>query len=219
MSAAFDRISSLGLTLAALAIAAVVVHKEFTVSPAAAQKSAPPTYLPDWTSLLASGRVIGNANAPVKVIEFGDFECPFCRISDSLYRKVSKKFGDRVALIFIHYPLRTHKFATLAAYASECAAAQGRFAALHDKLYDEQDSLGLKSWGTFANEAAVPDTVLFNQCLKGSAGMPNVQTGLAAGNRIQVHATPTVLINGWRFSLPPTEQQFDSAIVALSKAQ
>src|SRR6185312_4288188 len=213
-----ERVLSGVLTLSAAVIAVALAHREFgrSTGRGAPNTNTPPSYVKNWNTLLQVGELVGSADAPVKVIEFGDFECPFCRRSDSLYRVAASKFGQSVALIFVHFPLGIHRFAVPAARASECAARQGRFAAFHDKLYDRQDSLGLKTWTSFAVDAGVPDTAAFGACVQDVKPVSQIQAGLDAGKRFNVNSTPPVLVNGWRFQYPPNGEQLDSIIAAFS---
>ncbi len=85
----------------------------------------------------------GNANAPVTLEEFGDFECPSCGTYSVELKKIESEFGDRLRVIFREYPLypTPHKHALIAAQAAEAAGLQGRFWEMHDKLYENQ-----KAW-------------------------------------------------------------------------
>jgi protein-disulfide isomerase len=211
-----ERVLSVVLTVAAAAIAITFVHRQLqTPARPVAVAAQPPQYLPAWRTLIGAGIIVGDTAARVKVIEFGDFECPFCRTSDSIYRDVKKRFGREVALVFIHYPLRMHRFAMPAARAAECANDQGRFGELHDVIYDKQDSLGLKSWASYARDAGVPDTARFARCAAAVALMPRVDAGLALGKKVGVRGTPTVIVNGWRYSAPPQAEEFVRVIGAL----
>jgi protein-disulfide isomerase len=216
MSSFADRVTSTTLAIAAIVIAATYAHREFAPQRARRAPAAAPTYVSDWQRLLPGSLVVGDSSAPIKILEFADFECPFCRNADSVYRQVKKTYGRRVALYFLHFPLGIHRFAMPAARAAECAAAEGRFGAFHDALYDKQDSLGLKSWGSFAADAGISDTTSFARCAHGTAVLPRVQWDISQANRLQVTGTPTVLVNGWRFSAPPSFDQLDSTIQALS---
>jgi len=83
---------------------------------------------------------------------------------------------------------------------------------MYDRLYDGQDSLGLKSWASFALSAGVRDTSRFNRCVT-QPGVPSqIQAGLDAGARLGVRATPTIVVNGWRFARPPTPIELSKAI-------
>lgn len=211
-----DRVASIALTAAAVIIAGTFAHREFSSQTPRAIPDGPPKYVSDWRSLLTAGEVIGDSAAPFKIIEFGDFECPFCRAADTVFRALGREHGSRVTLIFVHFPLTMHRFAMPAALAAECAATQQRFAAFHDLLYAKQDSLGLKSWTSFAADAGVPDTLRFQNCLRESKSNPVVAAGIAAGRRLGVEGTPTVLLNGWRFPRPPSLAELDSAIRSIA---
>jgi protein-disulfide isomerase len=214
----FERLSSGLLTVSAVAIAFTFAHREFGGRPEGqAPVMGPPTYVADWQSLVRIGHAIGDSLAPIKVVEFGDFECPFCRSADTLVRRVMRSRKSSVSLIFVDYPLRMHRFALPAARAAECAASQGRFSAFHDRLFERQDSLGLKTWVSFAEDAGVRDTAAFARCVTATSAVPFVQAGLAAGDRLGIRGTPTFLINGWRLASPPSSgQQLDSLITALA---
>jgi protein-disulfide isomerase len=86
-----------------------------------------------------------------------------------------------------------------AARASDCAAAQGRFVAYHDALFARQDSIGLVAWSRFAAAADVRDLPAFQACAADSAPSPRIDSDVAAGKRLRVTGTPTLLINGLRF--------------------
>jgi protein-disulfide isomerase len=158
MKTHLDRVLSVILTLAAASIAVAFVHREFAAPSAVRGPAAARTRVKGWTDLLKDGVFIGDTAATVKIVEFGDFECPFCRRADSVFRIVKQKYGAEVALVYVHYPLPMHRFAIPAARAAECAGEQDRFAEMHDALFSKQDSLGLKSWMSFASETAIRDT-------------------------------------------------------------
>jgi protein-disulfide isomerase len=217
MSDKLDRFLSGVLALAAVLIAVALVHREFygRRPPSTPLAAGPPVYLENWKSLLDSGAVIGDVTAAVKVIEFGDFECPFCRVFDSTFHAVAKPFGKAVALDFIEFPLRMHRFAMPAARAAECAGDQGKFAEYHDRLYQRQDSFGLRPWSAYAVDAGVPDTLRFSRCAHDTAAVRRIRAGAAVGRSLSVHATPTVIVNGWRFSTPPEADELARVITAL----
>lgn len=210
-----ERLPDIILSVAAIGIAITFAHREFSAGSRAARPSAP-TFVRNWTQLVPIGDIIGSQNAPVKIVEFGDFECPFCKAEDSVYRQVARAHGSSVALVFVHFPLHFHRFAMPAARAAECAAAQGRFAQFHDLLYDLQDSLGLKSWSSYARDASIQDTLEFGDCIRSSHEFERIEAGVDAAKRFNIHGTPTVLVNGWQFPAPPDVHQLDSAIAVLT---
>ena len=201
-----DRVLSVAITVAAIATAAAVVHREFAPHRPAVATIAPPKFDPQWRTLLPAGHLVtGDAASPAQVVEFGDFECPFCRRFEASFQVASQRFGNRVALWFIDFPLDIHRFAQPAAHAAECAARLGAFDSMARVLFAKQDSFGLKPWGSYAAEAGVRDSPGFDACMRDTSSLAMVAAGRAAGTRAGVTATPTILINGWRYAEPPSD--------------
>jgi protein-disulfide isomerase len=149
----------------------------------------------------------------VKIAEFADFECPACKHFESTLKSVLASYpANRVSLVFVHFPLRQHRFASIAARAAECAAPGGRFATFHDLLFAKQDSLGLKSWGSFGFEVGIRDSARFSRCVAGTEVVSRIAAGEGIGKRLEIHATPTVMVNGWRFPRPPSETELKNLI-------
>ena len=202
------------VTLAAVVVAAAVGRREFfpSVAGVTAAASVAPRQVDEWRAVAALGRRTGRPDAPVTVVEFADFECPFCkRFHEDALKPVLRAMADSIAFVFVHFPLPGHRFAAPAAKAAECAADQGRFSEFADALYARQDSLGLKTWDSFATDARVADLKAFRDCVAGSES-PRVDSGLTVGKRIGVAGTPTVLVNGWLAPMPPTDSALRAAI-------
>jgi protein-disulfide isomerase len=217
MSQRLESVLSTVLTLSAVVIATVLVRREFfpQQTVVAATPGAPPQFVPKWRAMLADGVRRGNTNAPVTIVEFMDLECPFCRALNERVKAAEQKFGDSLAVVVVHFPIQGHRFAKLAAQAAECADAQHAFFSFFDLALSKQDSLGLKSWGSYASEAGVPDTLAFHSCLGRSAPAPRIEQGLTLGKQFGVQATPTVLINGWRLSQPPDDAELSRIISSI----
>ena len=160
-----------------------------------------PTALRNWTRFADAGLRIGNPAAPVTIVEFSDFQCPACRgLAEQLETVRARHPGD-VSILYRHYPLtQIHPFARQAALAAECAAEQHRFPEFHDALFRAQDSIGTTSWSTFAERAQVADIAAFARCVRTEAHAARISQDLNAGRELEVEATPTVLINGKRFT-------------------
>ena len=148
-----------------------------------------------------------------------DLECPACRAFHRALGSVLAAHSKDVSAVFVHYPLAQHRFAMAAARAVECAAAVGQFAQLVASFYDKQDSLGLKSWGSYAREAHIRDTTSIAKCATSSARVARVEAGLAYGNRIGVQFTPTIIINGWRLAGTPSQLELERIVQALLKGE
>lgn len=215
MVRSLERVLSLLLGLAGIVMAGVVVRREVLASnaPAAASGREPPRWIDTWQAIAANGTLIGGPGAPVVVTEFADLECPFCKLfHDGPLSVASRRYGSRVAVRFIHFPIQAHRFASTAARAAECAGAIGRFGDFVDAVYAKQDSLGLKSWASYGRDAGVPDTLGFEQCSRGNIPLRRIDDQRAAGERLGIRGTPTIMVNGWLFSAPPAESTFIRAI-------
>ena len=204
------------VTLAAAGTGAAMVHREFFKQPIAVNRAdAPSVYLPNWRELVAAVRLVGDSNAAIKIIEFTDFECPFCRLFNTSLHTVQKQYAESVAYILVHRPLPMHRFAKPAAIAAECASSFGRFVPAVDLLFEKQDSLGLKSWKSFAAEAGIQDTSQFANCMDAMGNAPmgaQVARGLEAAEKLGIRSTPTVILNGWRYSQPPSDTELVRAV-------
>ena len=202
----FEMIVTALLTLAALGVAAAVLHREFGTSPVvgARDRSRAPEFLEYWKDLVPPDDSLASGDdGTVVVIEFSDLECPFCRRFHDALGRARDETGVRVRSVFLHYPLPQHRFAVPAARAAECARDQGRFNPFLDAVFRGQDSLGLKAWSRFGAEAGVPDSAAFERCASSTSQPRAVTSGLASGERVGVTGTPTVIIDGWRYYVPP----------------
>lgn len=208
---------TIALVVCAVLMVAMVARREFFAPRVAAGRApaGPPIAVPSWEAITDSGHRMGPPNAVVKILVFADFECPACRgFATSTLAEVRRAYPNDVAVYFRHWPLSYHKFALPAARAAECAAKQGRFEAIHDVLYAKQDSLGLKSFQSFALEAAVPDAPAFEAC-NSDVTIPTRVTGDATTARqVGGTGTPTVIVNGWLQRVPPDRAFLDSVVVA-----
>lgn len=185
------------ITLVALASVANVVRREFWPQPAAAALDGPPPIrqVRDWRTYEAAGYRMGEAFAPVTIVEFSDFQCPFCRSFSAIADSVQQRYGGRVARVFRQFPLEKHPAAMNAARASICAGRQDRFKPMYTLLFAQQDSLGMKRWTLFASEAGVPDVARFETCMADPAVNAEIQADLKAGKTLGVTGTPTFLVN------------------------
>ena len=209
------------LGIAALAIAASAVRRTFFPPPAAPAPSGGtrPEFLSSWKEALPIGIRIGDSTAPVTIVEFADLECPACRGFHPVLRSVMKAHPHDVSAVYVSYPLPMHRFALGAARAAECAYRYGRFREWVDVVYDKQDSLGLKSWGSYAREAGLFDTAAISNCAKDPVPVPRIQAGRAFGGKIHVTGTPTVIVNGWRFPYTPGEEELTKVVEAIAKGR
>lgn len=205
------------LTIAAVVIAAVLVKREFfpaATTAASASSPAPARYEEQWQDFLAIAEPAGGAKAPAVLIEFGDLECPACAAFHlRTLRDVKAEFGNQVDFRFVHWPLARHRFARPAAEAAECAARQGRFSEFLDAVFPRQDSLGLRPWSRFAQDALIPDSGAFTACLLEPDKLrARIDAGTATAEGLGFEGTPTIVLNGWRFASPPPSARLRAAI-------
>ena len=143
---------------------------------------------------------MGSAKAPVTLIEFSDFQCPFClRVSPTL-KKIRQTYGDKVRIVWKDFPLtQIHPQAFKAGEAGHCAADQGKFWEYHDQLFGNQQALMPDDLKKHAASTGM-DVERFTACLDTSKHAERVREGVAQGTRLGVNSTPTIFVNGRRVS-------------------
>ena len=139
---------------------------------------------------------LGPDHAPVTVVEYGDFECPMCRVAAPAARLLLERHPNRVRLVFRHFPIEdAHPHALQAAEAAESAAAQGRFWEMHDLLFDHQAHLKRRDLERYAAQLGL-DPVRFAAELNGHIYLQRVREHVDGARRMHVRATPTFYVNG-----------------------
>ena len=140
----------------------------------------------------------GSKDAPVTMIEFSDFECPFCeRFFIQTLPQIEKDYiqTGKVRMIYRDFPLNFHKNATKAAEAAECAEEQGKFWEYHDKLYENQNALGNVSLKQYAKDLGL-NVADFTFCLDSGKKTQEVKKDVQDGISYGIQGTPTFFING-----------------------
>jgi protein-disulfide isomerase len=141
----------------------------------------------------------GPVDAPVTLVEYGDYECPHCGRAFPVLEDIRLLMGDTLRLVFRHYPITlSHSHAQLAAEAAEAAGAQGRFWEMHTKLFINQDALDRPSLERYAIEIGL-DVARFHMELATGAHRERVLSDVESAEESGVHWTPTFFINGIRF--------------------
>jgi len=143
----------------------------------------------------AKGAAKGPANAPIEIIEFSDFQCPFCLRANPTVTQVLKTYGDRVHFVYRHFPLGNHPNARPAAEASQCAAEQGKFWEYHDTLFANPSKLGDADLKQHAAGLGL-DTKRFNACVDTHKYKAHVDADMTAGEEAGVSGTPAFFVNG-----------------------
>jgi protein-disulfide isomerase len=142
------------------------------------------------------GRVKGNADAPITIVEFADFQCPFCSSVQPILHDVLAKYKGKVKLAYLDFPLSPiHPQAERAAEASRCALASGKYWEMHDAMFADQSKLDETTLVKTAASLGI-DQNSFESCLKSGKYKAVVQQDVQTGSQAGVNATPTFLING-----------------------
>jgi protein-disulfide isomerase len=147
-------------------------------------------------AVAADDAALGGANAPVTIVEFSDFQCPFCqRISPTL-KQLRATYGDKIRIVWKDFPLTAiHPEAFKAAEAGNCAREQGKFWEYHDRLFANQQTLQPDALKTHAVAAGL-EPAKFNACLDSGKYGARVQEHVTAGTQLGINSTPAVFING-----------------------
>lgn len=155
--------------------------------------------------------VFGSDDGPVKIIEFGDFQCPYSlQVAGSL-NKILSEFNGRVALIWKDFANPVHTEARGAAIAARCADKQGKFWEYHDYLFENQDSLSRDLYNKIALELKL-DLATFNKCADGLETVELVGQGMDDGQKIGVDGTPYIIIGKRVFNYALSEEELRQAV-------
>ncbi|MEM3031124.1 MAG: thioredoxin domain-containing protein [Candidatus Micrarchaeia archaeon] len=221
--------------LALLAVVVVIAIVYYLISVQAQAPPAPPA--PKENASAQVGAVVldlsqepvrGNPNASVWLVEFGDFQCPYCARAAPFVKKLLEDFPGRLAFVWKHFPLdsacnpvmrsQLHPEACKAAEAAECAAEQGRFFEYHDRLLVSQDALDVASLKRHAAELGL-DAAEFGECLDSGRTTPLVRADIDEAIALDVQSTPTFFINGHVYEGRWSDYEAFKAAVAQAEAE
>ncbi len=167
----------------------------------------------EWRSYGSSGSVIGAADAPVQLVVFSDFQCPYCKQFADSARAVMARHPGRIRMVFRHRPIESiHPHATAAARAAVCADRAGRFEQMHDALFGAQDSIGVLPWEEFVARAGIEDTASFSACQSSELPAATLARDRKAADELGVSGTPVVLVNGIKVLGMPQRSVLDSLV-------
>jgi protein-disulfide isomerase len=225
------KISGVNLVLIAavlaLSIGWGIEHQRFTVASAALNKlraeieAAEPGHdqPPERQHIPLAGVPKGAANAPITIVEFADFQCPFCgRARETIYQ-VFKEYLGQVRFYVRHSPLAFHPDAPLAAEAALAAEEQGKFWEMHDRLMASQRNLAREDLEAYAREIGL-DMGKFGQALDAQAHKSRIDQDIAVAEKVGARGTPTFFINGRKLSGAQPLEAFKAVIdEELARAQ
>lgn len=156
-------------------------------------------------------RMRGNPNAPVMIVEFSDYQCPYCHQAEPTVEAVLAKYGDKVSLSYRDFPLRSiHDHAEIAAEASRCALEQGKFWDYHDQLF-KTNNLDKEALIGYAKDAKLDDKQ-FQSCLSSEKYKAQIDKDIDEGRKAGVNGTPAFFINGIELSGAQGQDNFTRTI-------
>jgi len=138
---------------------------------------------------------IGGKDAPVTIVEFSDFQCPYCGRAEPTLKQVREKYGDKIRLVYMDFPLGIHDHAIDAASAGRCAGEQGKFWPFHDLMFSDQTKLKPDDLKADAKKLGL-DTAKFDECLDKGKYKAAIESDMAQGHDLGVDGTPAFFING-----------------------
>ncbi len=150
---------------------------------------------------LDNSAILGKKDAKIVIVEFSDFQCPFCSRVGAPLKDLKAKYGDDLAVVFKHFPLDFHKEAKPASVASMCANDQGKFWEYHDELFANQKALLEADLKNYATKVGL-DMAKWEACMKEGKHNALVDAEMAEGRAAGVRGTPTLFINGRKLNAP-----------------
>jgi protein-disulfide isomerase len=158
-----------------------------------------PAYQPPRVAVSAEGPSKGPANAPVTIVEFSDFECPYCVRAEDTVKEVLKQYEGKVRLVYRDFPLPNHAHAQKAAEAAHCAGEQQKYWEMHEKLFANSRALAVPALKGYAKDLGL-DAAKFEKCLDSGEKAGAVEAGRKAGEQAGVSGTPAFFVNGMMIS-------------------
>lgn len=150
---------------------------------------------------LEGAPVRGSPMAPITIVEYSDFECPYCGAAHPILARLLREHAGHIRLLFKHYPLSGHPHAMNAARAAEAARRQGKFWEMHDLLFENQGQLEQEDLERYAQQLGL-DVERFKADLQSEDVQRRIEANRAEGREVGVQGTPTIFVNGRRFNEP-----------------
>lgn len=158
----------------------------------------------------------GPKESKVTIVEFSDFQCPYCSKAATAVTELKKKYGDKVHFVFRQFPLSFHQNAHISAQASLAAHAQGKFWQFHDKMFENQQKLDRASLDEYAKQLGL-DMAAFKKALDDGTYKATVDAEMKLGEEVAVDGTPTMFLNGARVANPTDVAEISKEIDAALK--
>ena len=165
----------------------------------------------DWGTLVRNrAPLLGSANAGFKIVEFSDYQCPYCRIADPILVHFYSQHPNDVVVYRYDLPLQQiHPYSFLAAIAANCAELQGVKEPYQSLLFSHQKQFATVDWVSLARQAGVSDGGKFARCMKDDVPDRHVKQDVSIAQAMQIESTPSILVNGSLIQGPITEERLE----------
>jgi protein-disulfide isomerase len=167
-----------------------------SVAPSGAQPSVP-KFAENWRTFVREHNAAqGREDAAVVIVEYSDFQCPFCKkYSDETRRQIAARYGDNIRMVFKHYPLeQVHRQAMTAAIAAQCARREGKFWEVHERFFSQPSSLDTAAVIEVGESLGLSEAYV--ECVVNEQTKPEVQQDMSDARELGVRGTPTLMIKG-----------------------
>jgi protein-disulfide isomerase len=171
------------------------------------------TMRPPRMEVAAVGPSKGPPAAPVTIVEFSDFECPYCSTAEQTVQRVMKEYDGKVRLVYRDFPLPIHANAVKAAEAAQCAGDQGKYWDMHEKLFANQQKLEVVALKGYAKDLNL-DQGKFDQCLDSGEKNKVIEESRKVAEKVGVTGTPAFFINGYKLNGAQPFEEFKTIIDA-----
>jgi protein-disulfide isomerase len=158
-----------------------------------------------------SDHIRGNPDADIVIVEYGDFQCPYCARAHPTLAALQKQYGERITLVYRHLPLGMHPDSVTAAVAAEAAASQGKFWEMHDSLFEHQAQMAPAQLPLLAQGLGL-DASRFDADLASRAHRERVRAQAEEGQALGASGTPSFFINGERYEGDSDRESLTAAV-------
>lgn len=183
-----------------LVVVAVLVRWQFfnPVPRIRSRQHLPTRQISNWQQLKLDGQHSGPTDAPVQIVEFFDYQCPFCKAAQPAVKAVRRRYPTKVTVIHENFPLPTHQYAYKAAIVTECIRRSypAKFMTYHDSLFAHQRTLGHFSYMKLAAQIGITDTTGLHSCVEDQSTAGIIKTEEELAKKLDIVGIPTFIING-----------------------
>lgn len=175
------------------------------------------------TAMAVDDWVLGNRDAKVVITEYSDLQCPACGYYHPVLKDLMKEFGDRVALVYRHFPLSIHPYANTMAYAADAAGKQGKFWEMHDLIFESQNEWTNDSAGAVEDrifrfaETLKLNIEQFKKDFESNDLRNNAERHVVGNSKTNLYYTPTFFLNGKLIENPKSYDEFRNVILEALK--